>query len=54
MPRSVVDASSLRAYSVTAPAIASSRQALKARNSSALMGASVSVASSVTDWQTPP
>ena len=43
-----------RPYSVTAPAMASSRHRLSVRNSSALIDAPVSTASSVIDWQTSP
>ena len=43
-----------RPYSVTAPAMASSRQRFSRRKSSVLMGASVCTASSVIAWQTSP
>jgi hypothetical protein len=43
-----------RSYSVTALAMASSRQRLKTRNSSTEMGVALSMASSVTTWHTSP
>ena len=43
-----------RPNSVTAPAMASSRQRFSVRKSSVLIGAFSSIASSVMDWQTSP